>query len=361
MLRQQLNSPHAPHLQNAGENNTGNYGATNTNNEAEDAAEVETLSYTDTQGDENDATGSGDGNSDSDLDNDTATDTNNTDERSGLLSSLGGSFTRRHRRNHSNASGSLQTLNTIDDMLDGGASRARAGSFVSYSTSTLVLERTKQTLWYCFELFFPSEDDDEDAADDGTFDPFESPDVRRNYNINGNSSNHLYSSTTRHRIAVIFNCFLLAIAYSAERSTFKVLVDKAGPFRLLSAEVITGLHALVLGLGMAAGKASRYFAAKKQGQEQFGNIDCVSAATASSSATRCGHCQGSGRAAGGSGPHGRVRYRSLAALGDIWKRHSARFDGHSCAIYHSPGCLCDGISSPKRSMQTGWWCDLLSR
>ena len=264
MLRQQLDSPRAPHPQNTGENNTGNYGATNTINEAEDAAEVDTMSYTDTQGDENDGAGSDDGNSDSDSDNDTATDTNNTDERSGLLSSLGGSFTRRHRRNHSNASGSLQTLNTIDDMLDGGASRARAGSFVSYEPSTLVLERTKQTLWYCFELFFPSEDDDEDAADDGTFDPFESPDVRRNYNINGNSSNHLYSSTTRHRIAVIFNCFLLAIAYSAERSTFKVLVDKAGPFRLLSAEVITGSHALVLGLGMAAGKASRYFAARNK-------------------------------------------------------------------------------------------------
>ena len=285
MLSQQLDGDQAESAgSGSGSNNNYRYGATsrNANNNDNSAGdeEVDTLSYTDTQGDgddsENDTRGSDhyDDSDDSETDTATGTGTNNTstdytDERSGLLSSLGGSFTRRHRRNHSNASGSLRTLNTLDEMVDGGAgNRARAGSFVSYSTSTLILERTKQTLRYCFELFFPSDDDDDDdAADDGTFDPWESPDVRRSYDAtNGRSgnNNHLYSSTTRHRIAVMFNCFLLVIAYSTERASFKVLVDKAGPFRLLSAEIITGLHALVLGLGMATGKAARYFAARNK-------------------------------------------------------------------------------------------------
>ena len=273
MLRQQLDG--------AGGNtiNNNNYGATNTNDaDADDGNDMDTLSYTDTQGDDDDDDENDDSENDSDDDSetDTATGTNGTnntsadytDERSSLLSSLGGSFTRRHRRNQSNASGSLRTINTLEDFFDGGgANRARAGSFVSYSTSTLLLERTKQTLWYCFELFFPSEDDDDDAADDGTLDPWESPDVRRSYGASGNNNNnnnHLYSSTTRHRMAVIFNCILLAVAYSTERASFKILVDKAGPFRLLSAEIITALHALVLGLGMAAGKAARYFAARNK-------------------------------------------------------------------------------------------------
>ena len=219
---------------------------------------------------------------------DTDADTN-ADERSSLLSSLGGSFARRHRRsrqhahahrrNHSNASGSVsfRTLNTLsmdeDETTNNvGVNRARAGSFVSYSNSTLLLERTKQTLWYCFELFFPADDDTIDATDDGTsFDPWESPDVRRSYNGNANGSvgsssgsNILHSATTRHRIAVIFNCVLLAIAYGAERSSFKVLVDKAGPFRLLGGSVITGLHAVVLGLGMAVGSFARSVAARNK-------------------------------------------------------------------------------------------------
>ena len=229
MLRQQLDAD-ADAGADAGEqdnNNNSTYGATTH------------AQHVPQNADESDESESDD---DDDTNTDGTGDDTDTDERSSLLSSLGGSFARRHhrnrqhahahRRNHSNASGSVsmdedETANNV------GGNRARAGSFVSYSNSTLLLERTKQMLWYCFELFFPVDDDTIDATDDETsFDPWESPDVRRSYNPNvngsvGSGSNILHSATTRHRIAVIFNCVLLAIAYSAERSSFKVLVDKA--------------------------------------------------------------------------------------------------------------------------------------
>jgi len=280
MLRQQLDADaDAGADADEQDNNNSTYGATTHAQHVPQNADESDVDESDDDDDTN-TDGTGD---------DTDTDTN-ADERSSLLSSLGGSFARRrrhhhqhvhgHRRNHSNASASVsfRTLNTLsmdeDDNTGniGGGNRARAGSFVSYSNSTLLLERTKQTLWYCFELFFPADDDTIDATDDGTsFDPWESPDMRRSYNGNANGSvgsssgsNILHSATTRHRIAVIFNCVLLAIAYGAERSSFKVLVDKAGPYRIFSAEVITGLHAVVLGLGMAVGSFARYVAARNK-------------------------------------------------------------------------------------------------
>ena len=270
MLRQQIDADADADADEQDNNNNSTYGATShAQHETDQSSEDEC---------------------DDDAGDDDDTDTN-ADERSSLLSSLGGSFARHqhqhqhqhahgHRRNHSNASGSVsfRTLNTLsmdeDDTSNNiGGNRARAGSFVSYSNSTLLLERTKQTLWYCFELFFPADDDTIDATDDGTsFDPWESPDVRRSYNGTANGSvgsgSILQSATTRHRIAVIFNCVLLAIAYSAERTSFKVLIDKAGPFRLLGAEVITGLHALVLGLGMAVGSLARYIVARNKASDQ---------------------------------------------------------------------------------------------
>lgn len=56
--------------------------------------------------------------------------------------------------------------------------------------------------------------------------------------------------TRRNRLVVLLWFFLLATAYAGERSTFYLLVDRTGPFRLFTAVMITSCHALLLGLGM---------------------------------------------------------------------------------------------------------------
>jgi hypothetical protein len=56
--------------------------------------------------------------------------------------------------------------------------------------------------------------------------------------------------TRRNQMAVLFWFFVLASAYAGERSTFYLLVDRTGPFRLFSAVMITASHAVMLGFGM---------------------------------------------------------------------------------------------------------------
>jgi hypothetical protein len=58
------------------------------------------------------------------------------------------------------------------------------------------------------------------------------------------------TSTIRNRTAAIFWFAVLSISYASERSTFKVMVDRVGPFRLFSAEIILGLHVLLSSLAM---------------------------------------------------------------------------------------------------------------
>lgn len=60
-------------------------------------------------------------------------------------------------------------------------------------------------------------------------------------------------TSTRNRTAAIFWFIFLSTSYAAERSTFKLLVDRVGPFRLFSAELILGAHALLTGLGILMG------------------------------------------------------------------------------------------------------------
>lgn len=52
------------------------------------------------------------------------------------------------------------------------------------------------------------------------------------------------------KLAVLFWFVVLALAYAVERASFKILVDRAGPFRLLYSEAICGLHCLFVGFGL---------------------------------------------------------------------------------------------------------------
>jgi hypothetical protein len=61
------------------------------------------------------------------------------------------------------------------------------------------------------------------------------------------ASQHHYPYYFRTRnLIVLFWFVVLASSYAAERSTYKLLVDRAGPFRLLAVEMVTFTHSVML-------------------------------------------------------------------------------------------------------------------
>ena len=76
-------------------------------------------------------------------------------------------------------------------------------------------------------------------------------------NSHSHSHSHIIESTPdmnigqyvsfRHKVVVLFWFLVLAVAYACERGTFKIMVDRMGPFRMVvGAEFVMGVHAIIL-------------------------------------------------------------------------------------------------------------------
>jgi len=73
------------------------------------------------------------------------------------------------------------------------------------------------------------------------------------WGVTNNSAN-----STRNSTAAIFWFVVLFVSYALERCTFKLLVDRVSPFRLLFVNLILFIHVLLIGFGLAVSKMIRW-------------------------------------------------------------------------------------------------------
>ena len=77
-------------------------------------------------------------------------------------------------------------------------------------------------------------------------------------NIWDSSPRSGHRGRSRRNVMIVMTWFVvLAVSYAMERVTFKVLVDRLGPYRLFGGEVIVLTHAIFLSVSMIASAASR--------------------------------------------------------------------------------------------------------
>jgi len=70
-------------------------------------------------------------------------------------------------------------------------------------------------------------------------------------------TSHGREISRRNHFVILFWFFILAISYTAERTTFKLLVDGTGPFREFAVVIVSLTHALLVGCGILASAISR--------------------------------------------------------------------------------------------------------
>lgn len=89
------------------------------------------------------------------------------------------------------------------------------------------------------------------------------------------SPHPLQTIPRRRNVKVVMFWFsVLAAAYAMERVSFKLLVDRLGPFRLLGAEVIATTHATFVALGMLISAISRRHCEMKSLGVPISDVGC---------------------------------------------------------------------------------------
>jgi hypothetical protein len=131
---------------------------------------------------------------------------------------------------------------------------------------------------------YATAEDDLDVSESNSFDPDEAYDIIQNWEDDKSEPessliektwnnlkdfvwvvvnvDNLWDSPTarrsgKNKAIVFFWFFILASGYAVERTSFKFLVDRSGPFRLISVQMVAAFHALIIATGMLLSAISK--------------------------------------------------------------------------------------------------------